>query len=118
MIASSRGAPVSCVAQARLALLVIVSLKILAIALDHRDLLVVSCDAFPQISRADFAFAQDGQIKAAATARMKTFRHVRTPESYAEFVARHARLRHLDHRSADAELIADVDGPFVQPLPW
>src|SRR5215475_8491926 len=47
---------------------------------------------------------------------MKPFRHVGTPESYAEFVARHAWLRHLDHRAPDAKLIADVDGPFVQSL--
>ena len=47
---------------------------------------------------------------------MEPFWYVRAPESYGEFVARHARLRDLDHRSANAELIADVDGPFVQPL--
>ena len=78
----------SCITQTRLAFSVTVFLKVLAIALDHRDLLIVVCDAFQVISRADFAFAQDGQIKAAATARMKTFRHVRTREPYAEFVAR------------------------------
>ena len=82
MIFSSRGAPASFVAQARLALLVIVFLKVLAIALDHRYLLVVSCKAFPHISRADFAFAQDCQIKAAATARMKTFRDWKTGPFY------------------------------------
>src|SRR5438132_3149992 len=114
--ASSRGARTFCVVQPGLAFLVLVSPKVLAIALDHRDLLIVSCDAFPQIARADFTFVQDGQIKTAATARMEPFRHVRTSESYTKFVARHARLRHLDHRFPDAELIADVDRLFVQPL--
>ena len=73
-------------------------LKVLAIALDHRDLLVVSSDAFPLISRTDFTFAQDRQIKTAASACMKTFWHVMPHESHTEFEARHARLRHLDHR--------------------
>lgn len=84
MTASSSGARAFCVVQPGLAFLVLVSPKVLAKALDHRDLLVASCDAFPQIAHADFAFVQDGQIKTGATARMKTFRHVRTSESYTE----------------------------------
>src|SRR5215831_4092784 len=84
------------------------------IALDHRDLLIALGEALQDIPCADFAFAQDSQIKAAATARVKPFRHVRTPKSYAEFVTRHARLRYFDHRVSNAELIADVNRRFVQ----
>jgi hypothetical protein len=40
----------------QLVLSVVVSLKVLAIALDHRDLLLDPCDALPHISYADFAF--------------------------------------------------------------
>jgi len=62
----------------------------------------------------DFAFTQNGQIEAAATARMEPFRYIGTSELHAELITGYAGLCDFDQGAADAKSIADADGRFVQ----
>src|SRR5262245_36130569 len=79
------------------------------IALDHRYAVILSCNAFPDVPRTNFSFAQHSKIKAAAAARVKPFWHVRALKSYSQFVTRHARLRHFHDCVSDAALITERD---------
>jgi hypothetical protein len=70
----------------------------------------VSADQLEFIACADFAFSQDGEVKAGAAAGEEALDHVVHLETDAELVTGEARLGDDDLGRADGELVADVDG--------
>ena len=75
----------------------------------HADLFRTGGDSFNRVARRHLAFLHHREINPGSAALPEPFHHVRPPESYSQLEARHARLRHLQHSRAHAELISDRD---------
>jgi hypothetical protein len=65
---------------------------------------------------ADFAFADDGQVKTTEAAPEKTRNHVVAAKLGGKLETRKARRRHLYHRRADAVLVSHTDLRLDEPF--
>jgi len=87
-------------------------------ASDFRDAdsVWIQSNSFDLIASADFPFAGDGEVEAAAAAGEESSDHIVGLKPYAKFVTRKAWLRHNYFRGANGETIAEMDFVFVQTL--
>lgn len=89
-------------------------MQINAHGIGDRDAILILMGSDDFISRGDFSFVEDAQIKTAAAAGQETLRHVVATELQIQLETWESRLRYDYFRSADRKAIPEADFALQQ----